>query len=55
MDKVYTVPEVAQLLKLKGSTVRKYIYDKELPAFKVGREYRILESDLKKFIKNRME
>lgn len=50
MENLYTVREVAKYLGIKEATVRMYITKKQLPAAKMGREWRILESDLKTFI-----
>ena len=50
MENLYTVREVAKYLGIKEATVRMYITKKQLAAVKMGREWRILESDLKKFI-----
>ena len=44
--------EIAKLLKLNIVTVYEYIHDGKLPAAKVGRNYRVDEKDLEKFIKN---
>lgn len=53
--KVYTIPEVAKILKSKESTVKNLIHrSKELPACTIGRELRIREEDLKKFLANRV-
>ena len=47
---VYTISEVAQILKCKPKT---HLYEKkDLPYLKVGREVRIREEDLKEFLEN---
>ena len=48
--KVYTVEEVANLLKLKPETIRVMLRDKELNGFKAGKAWRVTEEDLKKYI-----
>ena len=45
------VSEVAQVLKLNILTVYQYIRQEKLSAVKIGRNYRIEEEDLVKFIK----
>ena len=48
--KVYTVEDVADLLKLKPETIRVMLRDKELNGFKAGKAWRVTEEDLKKYI-----
>lgn len=50
MALVYTPQEVADMLKLKVTTIRAYIRNGKLKAAKFGREYRITEEELKRFI-----
>ena len=45
-----TVHEVAELLKLKESTVRTLINDKQLRAIKIGRDWRVAVKDLEAFL-----
>jgi excisionase family DNA binding protein len=53
-DKMYTVQEVAQQLRVSERTVRNWIEQGELVAFSIGkRGYRIAESDLNAFIAKR--
>lgn len=49
---VYSVKEVAEILKTSQPQVRKMISDELLPAVMVGREYRIYEEDLLAFLKS---
>ena len=49
-EKIYTVKEVAALLRIAPKTVRRMIVLGELPAFKVRNEFRIREQDLKALI-----
>ena len=44
------VSEVAQVLKLNILTVYQYIRQEKLSAVKIGRNYRIEERDLRRFI-----
>lgn len=50
MSKFYTTSEVAELLRLKPTTITRYIREKKLIAAKFGYEYRIAEEDLKAFV-----
>jgi len=45
-----TVHEVADLLKVKESTVRTWINDSTLRAVKLGREWRVSVRDLERFV-----
>ena len=47
---IYTVEEVADLLKIKPTTVRAMLRDNELNGFKAGKAWRVTEDDLKKYI-----
>lgn len=49
-DTVYTVQEVAEILKVKPLTIYRLIDRKELKAFKVGRNVRIKQEDLDEYI-----
>lgn len=50
--KVYTLDEVAEILKLKKVTLYNYVRSGKLPAAKFGRDYRVTEEDLKAFIES---
>ena len=49
---IYSVKEVAELLKTSQPQVRKMIRDEVLPAVMVGREYRVYEEDLLDFLRS---
>ena len=54
-QKLLTVKEVAQILRLKERTVRYYLNDsKEIPYLKVGKKNLIPEKDLSGFIESRL-
>ncbi len=56
MNELLTVSQVAEYLKLKPKTIRYKIKNKEIHGFiKVGRQWRIEESDLKKYIESLKE
>jgi excisionase family DNA binding protein len=52
---IYTAPEVAERLKLHINTVRRYIKEGKLKAFKYAdnSRWRISSEELKKFIEER--
>ena len=53
-EKLYTVKETAEILKVSERTIFRYFqpdYKYHLKAFKVGREWRVREPDLIEFIK----
>ena len=45
-----TVAEVAEVLKVSQKTVRSWIQSLDLPASKLGREYRVQRNKLEKWI-----
>lgn len=56
MEEYLTTKEVAELLRIKPTTVRKWIGQGLLPAIGFGhlnKEYRIAKSELEVFIKSR--
>ena len=48
--KIYTTKEIAGILKMDDETIRRYIYRKELKAYKIGKEWRIKSEDLQEFL-----
>ena len=50
-DLVYTIDEVAQLLKVSPATVRRLIDDGQLKAIKVRGQVRIRKEDLDDYLK----
>jgi len=52
---IYTVKEVAQMMKVHERTVYRWIDSGDLRVARLGRKtYRVFESDLKKFIRKYM-
>ena len=49
----YTVPEVAETLKVSHMTVYRWIKDGKLAAYKLGGEFRITKRDLERFLEAR--
>jgi len=52
MDQLLTVQEAAKLLACSEAAIRKWIYQRRLPALKVGRLVRVSVVDLEKFAAN---
>lgn len=50
----YTIPEVADLLKVSAATVRSWIKHEELRAVRLEREFRIAKVDLQAFVDARI-
>ncbi len=55
-DKMLTIEEVAEWMRVNEKTVRNWIASGELPAFPIGkRGYRISETDLRNFVEARKQ
>jgi excisionase family DNA binding protein len=53
-ERVWTVQEIAQKLRVSEKTVQNWIVSGELVAFRVGkRGYRVRDANLQKFIEER--
>lgn len=52
--KILTVKETAALLKTTRQQVRKMIANEELPAVKVGREWRVLKAGIMEFFEKQI-
>jgi len=50
MDEILTLPEVAQLLKVAEKTVYSMAQKGDMPAFKVGGQWRFRRTDLDEWI-----
>ena len=55
MDRILTVPEVAEYLKMSKSKLYLLIQQKKIPHIRIGRNVRIRESDLQEWIEQRLE
>lgn len=49
----YTPEQIAKLLQVHLETVRRYIRNGEMKAGKIGRQYRISETDLMEFYESK--
>ena len=50
MEKIYTTDQVAKILQVSVITIRRYIKAKKLKATKIGKDYRIKESNIKELL-----
>lgn len=50
LDQVYTVPEVARLLKLSKSNLYKLVQSEQIPHIRIGKSIRIRHSDLEAWL-----
>lgn len=48
--KIYTPEEAAQILKLNGQTIRRFLREGRLKGSKIGRTWRITEEQIKEFL-----
>jgi len=53
MDEYMSVKEIASLLKVNIVTVRRWIRNDKLPAYLLGKDYRIKKNDLEAFLNER--
>ena len=51
MEIFYTVKEIADKLKTTEYNIRELLKDGKLQGFKLGKSWRIKESDLREFVK----
>ena len=51
LQRVLTVSDAAQRLKVKANTVRRLIQEGELIGFKVGQQWRVEERDLSAYVR----
>ncbi len=54
MEPLLTIPEVADLLKVSVKTVRRSIEAGDLPAAKLGAQWRIRPRDLDDYVRDRL-
>lgn len=50
-EQYYSIEEIAKMLKVAYLTVYRWVQAKKLVALKAGKQYRITDTELKKFIK----
>lgn len=52
-SELMTVAETCQYLKVTTRTLYRYIQNRQIPAFKLGKEWRFVRSDLEQWIRDR--
>jgi len=52
-EQYYSIEEVSKMLKVAYLTVYRWIQANKLKAYKAGKQYRITNEDLSKFLKKR--
>ncbi|MCL6096064.1 MAG: helix-turn-helix domain-containing protein [Patescibacteria group bacterium] len=53
MEEFLTTKYISELLKVHVLTVRRWIDNGMLPAYKIGKEFRIKKEDFENFLKNK--
>ena len=53
-ERLFTIPEVGAVLQVSEKTVRRWIASGELPAAKLGSQWRIRPRDLEDFVRDRV-
>jgi putative molybdopterin biosynthesis protein len=51
-EQYYTLKEVRELLKISYITLYRWVQAGKIPAYKVGKQYRINKADYEEFIKS---
>lgn len=51
-EQYYTLKEVTELLKISYITLYRWVQTGKIPAYKVGKQYRINKADYEEFIKS---
>ena len=52
-SELMTVAETCRYLKITPRTLYRYIQQRQIPAFKLGKEWRFVRSDLEQWIRDR--
>lgn len=53
-DELLTAAETCRYLKIAPRTLYRYIQERRMPAFKLGKEWRFVRSDLEGWIRRRV-
>lgn len=52
-SELMTVAETCRYLKITPRTLYRYIHRRQIPAFKLGKEWRFVRADLEQWIRDR--
>jgi len=52
-DELLTAADTCRFLKIAPRTLYRYIQDRSMPAFKLGKEWRFVRSDLERWLRRR--
>lgn len=52
-SELMTAEETCRYLKITSRTLYRYLRNRQIPAFKLGKEWRFVRSDLEQWIRNR--
>lgn len=55
INRYYTLPEAAEIMRVSVSTLRRWIKAKKLPYKKAGKRYLIMDIDIPTFLRNNHE
>ncbi|GMV48675.1 helix-turn-helix domain-containing protein [Nitrospirales bacterium NOB] len=53
-NELLTVAETCRYLKISPRTLYRYIQERQLPGFKLGKEWRFARTDLERWLRERM-
>ena len=53
-DELLTAAETCRYLKIAPRTLYRYIQERRMPAFKLGKEWRFVRSDLEQWFRRRV-
>ena len=54
-ERLMTIPDAAEFLRVSTKTIRRWISIGDLPAAKLGLQWRIRPQDLQRFVRDRLE
>jgi excisionase family DNA binding protein len=54
-DRLMTIPDAAEHVRVSVKTIRRWISSGDLPAAKLGLQWRIRPQDLHRFVRDRLE
>jgi len=54
-SEIMTTDETCRYLKITPRTLYRYLQSRQIPAFKLGKEWRFVRSDLEQWIRDRIK